>query len=89
MKKEAATGIKVRIHHVPGNSYPKAKAASDQHPKLIVKKGKQVPPEEVVGATEIYKRLETLNEEIRSGAEVCFAMATLPIRPISLTTEVF
>jgi len=35
-----------------------------------VGKGKQVPPEEVVGVREIYKKLETLNKSVRQGAEV-------------------
>lgn len=35
-------------------------------------KGKEVPPEEVVGVTEIYKKLETLNKSVRDGAEVRF-----------------
>lgn len=43
---------------------------SIQHTKLIVGKGKQVPPEEVVGVREIYKKLETLNKSVRQGAEV-------------------
>jgi len=37
-----------------------------------VEKGKQVPPEEVVGVREIYKKLETLNKSVRKGAEVRF-----------------
>ena len=37
-----------------------------------MEKGRQVPPEEVVGVTEIYEKLETLNERVREGAEVHF-----------------
>ena len=37
-----------------------------------MEKGKQVPSEEVVGVTGIYRKLKTLNEEVRQDAEVCF-----------------
>jgi len=66
MKKEATTSVKVHIHHVQEDSHL---ATSDQHPKLLLETGNQVHPEEVVGAKEIYKRLETLNDEVRNSAE--------------------
>jgi len=34
-----------------------------------VEKGKQVLPEEVVGVTGIYRKLKTLNKEVRQGAD--------------------
>ena len=40
-------------------------------------KAKQVRSEEVVGVTEIYQKLETLNRDVRNGAKVCFSVATL------------
>lgn len=50
-----------------------------------MEKGKQVPSEEVVGVTGIYRKLKTLNEEVRQGAdsEVCF-QCHIPATPIRL-----
>lgn len=48
-----------------------------------MEKGKQVPSEEVVGGTEIYEKLETLNERVREGAEVRIRFCSNPIGHIS------
>jgi len=78
MKRDVETSVKVHIQHDEGDTCVGPEATPDQHPKLLLEKGKISPDlEEVVGTTEIYRKLETLNAEVHKDDDlkVCFSVS--------------